>query len=118
MISYSTNPTTLKSLFGIYSDETNDNTYDFDRVTTGPDECDEKDIDYKYSYDYERVIKDRLAQVNQQFAYDSDPPKLKSCLVSFDNAVTAIDYSVLNLYDRVHEDDTDSLAKQVIIKAF
>ena len=48
-------------------------------------------FDYEYGYDYERVIKDRLKKANQDFVNDSEPPKRKSVLVSFDNAVTAID---------------------------
>ena len=55
-----------------------------------------KDInfDYEYGYDYERVIKERLLKANQDFVNDSEPPKRKSILVSFDNAVTAIDIPI------------------------
>ena len=65
-----------------YSDEEDD------------DEEDDLNFDYEYGYDYERAIKERLAKVNQDFVNDSEPPKRKSILVSFDNAVTAIDISV------------------------
>ncbi len=97
-----------------YTNE-NDDIYDFDSTVgnqmilrpnevTGPsvynytdeDEDEEDDInfDYEYGYDYERVIKDRLAKVNQDFVNDSEPPKRKSILVSFDAAVTAIDIPI------------------------
>jgi hypothetical protein len=54
-------------------------------------EFEDINFDYEYGYDYERVIKDRLKKANQDFVNDSEPPKRKSVLVSFDNAVTAID---------------------------
>ncbi len=51
-------------------------------------------FDYEYGYDYERVIKDRLKKVNQDFVNDAEPSNRKTILVSFDNAVTAIDISI------------------------
>ena len=110
------------------------------------DDEDEDDInfDYEYGYDYERVIKDRLRKVNQEFDNDQ-PPNRKSVLVSFDNAVTAIDISIeeqqriesqervkfedatdiveennnvvkLPLNDTVQRDDPDAFANQVRIR--
>jgi hypothetical protein len=40
---------------------------------------------------YDKEIKDRLEKVNKEFTNDSTPSKRRSVLVSFDNAVTAID---------------------------
>ena len=49
-------------------------------------------FDYDYGFDYDKVIKERLKQANQAFEDEkNDPPKRKSILVSFDNAVTAIE---------------------------
>jgi hypothetical protein len=61
--------------------------------SNNPTDDEEEDInfDYQYGYDYERVIKDRLKQVNQELNSNKDEPKRKSILVSFDNAVTAVD---------------------------
>jgi len=100
----------------LYNTNESDDIYDFDSTSgdhmipqsaivndpsngysyTDEDDDDEDDInfDYEYGYDYERVIKDRLAKVNQDFVNDSEPPKRKSILVSFDAAVTAIDIPI------------------------
>ena len=49
-------------------------------------------FDYEYGFDYDKVIKERLKAANQAFEdAKNDPPKRKSVLVSFDNAVTAIE---------------------------
>jgi hypothetical protein len=78
-----------------------DDLYDFtntkpslnlDASSNNPTDDEEEDInfDYAYGYDYERVIKDRLKQVNHELNNNKDEPKRKSVLVSFDNAVTAV----------------------------
>jgi hypothetical protein len=55
------------------------------------DEEEDINFDYAYGFDYERVIKDRLKQVNHELNNNKDDVKRKSAVVSFDNAVTAVD---------------------------
>lgn len=116
--------------------------YNYDDDDDEDEDEDDINFDYEYGYDYERVIKDRLRKVNQEFDNDQ-PPNRKSVLVSFDNAVTAIDISIeeqqrieseekvaqnnvtdveennvvkLPLNDTVQRDDPDAFANQVRIR--
>lgn len=80
------------------------------------DEDEEEDInfDYEYGYDYERVIKDRLRKVNQEFVNDAEPSKRKSIMVSFDNAVTAIDISNETRPESTEEENKAPTAKKSV----